>query len=167
YQHGRFGEVGHGQGRGCLTLDGRKVFQARIDAQQDQRDDGVPFIEEHGLLLDGPGGEGLVHGLAELPDLAVMERPHHRSPGGEAGSLAIGSARSPRRTRWWYRKLVRSSSSATRNRLAASMLRSSAAASCLAVSAAHASAVSSPSTEVSSMNWATSGGCCSRTSAMK
>src|ERR1035438_547834 len=48
------------------------------------------------------------------------------------------------------------------NRLAASMLRSSAAASCLPVTAAQASAVSSSSTHVSSMNLATSGGCCSR-----
>ena len=47
----------------------------------------------------------------------------------------------------------------TRNRLAASMRRSSAAASCRPVTAAHASAVSSPRTEVSSMNRATSGGC--------
>ena len=47
------------------------------------------------------------------------------------------------------------------------MLRSSAAASCRPVTAAHASAVSSPRMDVSSMNWATSGGCCSRTSATK
>src|SRR5690242_19161194 len=47
------------------------------------------------------------------------------------------------------------------------MLRSSAAASPLVVTAAHVSAVSSPRTEVSSMNWATSAGCCSRTSEMK
>ena len=53
------------------------------------------------------------------------------------------------------------------NRLAASMLRNSAAASCLPVTAAQASAVSSSRTEVSSMKPATSGGCCSRTSQMK
>jgi hypothetical protein len=48
-----------------------------------------------------------------------------------------------------------------------SMLRNSAAASCLPVTAAHASAVSSLRMDVSSMNWATSGGCCSRTSETK
>ena len=47
------------------------------------------------------------------------------------------------------------------------MLCSSAAASGLAVMAAHTSAVSSPKTDVSSMNRTISGGCCSRTSEMK
>ena len=84
-----------------------------------------------------------------------------------ARSLVRSSARSTWRTRWWYRKLVRSSSSGTRNRLPASMRRSSDPASCLPVTAAQAASVSMPRTEVSSMNWTTSGGCCSRTSETK
>ena len=76
-----------------------------------------------------------------------------------AASLARSSARSTWRTRWWYRKVVRSSSTATRNRFAASMRRSSTAASCRPVTAVHAAAVSSPRTEESSMNRATSGDC--------
>ena len=47
------------------------------------------------------------------------------------------------------------------------MWRSIAAALSLPVSAAQMSAASVPRMDVSSMNWATSGGCCSRTSEMK
>ena len=87
----------------------------------------------------------------------------HRRP--ELEQLLMGpvparsSALSTWRTRRWYRKVVCSSSTGTRNRLAVSMLRSSAAASCRLVTAEHPSAVSYSRTEVSSMNWTISGGC--------
>ena len=54
YQPGRFGELGNGKSRRCLTFHRLIVFHVRVDTQEDQRDSGVPFVLELRPLLDGP-----------------------------------------------------------------------------------------------------------------
>ena len=79
----RFGDVGCRQSRGCLALGRREVVQAGIHADEDQRDDGVPFVGELRPLLDGPGGQGRLHGLFQLAGHPVAERLKRREPGGQ------------------------------------------------------------------------------------